>query len=330
MKLLVILIPLLFVAAPFVSSEVEWPFSIIEFNLIVFNISGGTPSQHFPVATFHLGFYHPLAVDRNIFDPTVSSSWVGMGNSTDQNGTVNGVMGTDTLVITDKLTIPTSSPFEVVDQGWLFPGLGVFTLARSSDGTVAFSEKLLADQKSKLITLAYDQWSDNTQSVGLTGSFIIGGKGGKKCATKWTRFNETTYMDRPREQWTVNLAKIKVGKYSFSKPGQASFQINDPGIGMPAASYDSVVKALGSMDGGATIPCDTTTKIVFTLDHKFDITIKSDHYLVKQDDGTCTAQINRLDKATNGFILPIYVLRDYCLLLDYDNKQVGLASRTFK
>jgi hypothetical protein len=54
--------------------------------------------------------------------------------------------------------------------------------------------------------------------------------------------NETIYQDRPYEQWTINVNNIKVGKYAFSNPGQASFQLNDDGIGFPGATYDTVLK----------------------------------------------------------------------------------------
>jgi hypothetical protein len=69
--------------------------------------------------------------------------------------------------------------------------------------------------------------------------------------------------------------------------------------------------------------------IKFVLDQKFEIKISPKDYLVKGDDGTCTLRANRLTRGVKGFIFPIYVLRDYCLLLDYETKQIGLAERTF-
>lgn len=64
-------------------------------------------------------------------------------------------------------------------------------------------------------------------------------------------FNETVYKDRPYEQWTVNVNSIRIGKYQYANPGQASFQINDDGIGLPTAIYDNVLKgrSLGGKNG---------------------------------------------------------------------------------
>lgn len=132
-----------------------------------------------------------------------------------------------------------------------------------------------------MVTFVYDPWTDVAQSVGLTGMLVVGGRAPKRCAdSKWTMFKEAVYKDRPYEQWTVNIAKIKVGKYSFSKPGQLSFQLNDAGLGLPATTYDSVMKALGSNDG-THVPCDTKVHFVFTLDHDFALRINPVHYVIK-------------------------------------------------
>ncbi|KAI6174525.1 hypothetical protein M3Y97_01000300 [Aphelenchoides bicaudatus] len=311
----------------------EWSFQIDDNKLLLFNVSGGTPSQKFTIGTFHLGFYHPLRVPDasttgGIFNPSKSSTWSKTGDSKDRNGTKNGIVGTDTLTITSDLVIKTSEPFEVISNGWEFPGMGTFTLTRSDDGSVAFSDKLLADQKQKLVTLVYDYWSDPSKSAGLTGHFSIGGKPAKQCATVWTMFNETVYEDRTFEQWTVNVTKLTVGKYQASTPGQASFQINDDGIGLPGPVYDSVLEGLDSSDG-STIPCGSNTNITFTLDQNFQINLQPKDFVRQNSDGTCVVAANRLDKGVYGFILPVYVLRDYCLVLDYINKQLGLANRTF-
>jgi hypothetical protein len=55
--------------------------------------------------------------------------------------------------------------------------------------------------------------------------------------------------------------------------------------------------------------------------------ISSKRYLVKNDDGTCGVRANRLEKGVYGFIFPIYVLSDYCLLLDYNTTQLALAKQ---
>jgi hypothetical protein len=56
------------------------------------------------------------------------------------------------------LVVKESAPFEIVNTGWEFPNLGTFTLSRSKDNSTSFSQKLLADQKEKVVVLVYDQW----------------------------------------------------------------------------------------------------------------------------------------------------------------------------
>jgi hypothetical protein len=56
------------------------------------------------------------------------------------------------------LVVKKSSPFGIAQKGWLFPGIGVFTLARSNDNTTGFIETVLQDQKEKVVVLTYDKW----------------------------------------------------------------------------------------------------------------------------------------------------------------------------
>jgi len=299
----------------------------------MFNISAGTPSQPFQIGTFHLGFYHPLrvgdaSIDGGVFSPGNSKTWTKTGDSKSmEDGSVNGIAGTDTFTVGNSLVVKTSEPFEVINTNWGFPGYGVFTLARSNDNSTAFSQVLLDQQKDKIIVLTYDQWKDPSAFANLTGSLTIGAKPTKKCAAKWTMFGETVYEDRPYEQWTVNISKLIFGKYSLAEPGQVSFQINDPALGLPSATYDTVLKSLGSTDG-TTIPCDVKTKITFILDQQFTVDLSPTDFVNSQPDGTCILRATKLVKGNRGFILPIYVLRNYCLLLDYQNLKIGLASRT--
>jgi hypothetical protein len=102
-----------------------------------------------------------------------------------------------------------------------------------------------------------------------------------------------------------------------------TFLFDNYALGIPSSVYKNVASVLGLGRDDEIVRCDIKTTINIQVGD-VTLTVTPDLYVrydTEDADGNCYSRIY-----DSGFRLPISFLRSKCLLLNYQTRQVGLAS----
>jgi hypothetical protein len=123
------------------------------------------------------------------------------------------------------------------------------------------------------------------------------------------------------------VCSLEVGKYEFESPGLGKVDLYSADTLVPDSYYAKITKILNVVNYGQ-VSCDVDVDIVFTFGTQ-EVRVTPDQYVDRYEQnstGICHLRI----QATGDdwpFYLPVTVLRDNCILYDYEQKAVGFAGR---
>jgi len=123
------------------------------------------------------------------------------------------------------------------------------------------------------------------------------------------------------------LDSFKVGTYNKKNPGQALIRINSPYFTLPQGVYQDVLRALRAFNHNQ-IPCDSSHNITYTVGG-LDLVLGPDDYVDRsRQNGTGNCFFRGSEQfGTDNFQVPTTVLRNKCLLFNYETKEIGLTRK---
>ncbi|KAI6231553.1 hypothetical protein M3Y95_00394100 [Aphelenchoides besseyi] len=188
----------------------------------------------------------------------------------------------------------------------------------------AFIRDVLKKEKEQVIAFSFDSISPS----GYSGIMSIGDRAPKRCANDWIIIDEVP----GNLQWMIEVEEVTTGKYSREIAGKLPVLIgvNDDYMVLPKDLAAEICSDLGGQfctyDDYFQVSCYQTANISFKSPMGVDFVLTPDDYL-DTSYGHDHCYLKVMKGPEKSARLPNAVLRDKCLLLDYANFQVGLASR---
>ncbi|KAI6220491.1 Pepsin A-like protein [Aphelenchoides besseyi] len=331
MKLLVLVLLLIFHIE---AKVINWPFTRDLYygnNVCYVNVSIGTPAQEFSV-TVGITSWVPSLFMRNYltdgygFDKSASSTYKQTGVFHDVVNKTWGITGTDNVVIanhvleTEKsLAIDTTNRFYEEETG-------VLSFAQPIDGSTSFIQSILTEVDSPVVV--FTTFSPDLNS----GVITLGGRAPDRCANDWSNLPQQPISTINNFEWEVAVNEFSFGKYTFDKPGVASFHLeSNEYIFVPYTYQKQIMKTLGTYDEFQA-PCNSTAEFVFKFGD-FELRLTPSDYLFPLYGNSEWCSLGILSKpelvSDNEFWFGFLVFKKLCLSLDYANTTVGLATRVF-
>ncbi|KAH7727027.1 Protein ASP-7 [Aphelenchoides avenae] len=171
------------------------------------------------------------------------------------------------------------------------------------------------------------------RSYRLDGTFTIGGIDSQNCDSKWNYVPPSKlygYVDSSIE------VKFSYGKYRDSKPYNAYLTATSAYLTTPPNIIDYIVEATGAeydfLRDQYTLPCSKDVSkfpdMVFEMVTGFQYHLPASDY-IRQLPGNpsnlCTLMLTDGNYQSPQFTLGTTFSRPYCVLFDYDKKQVAFA-----
>jgi hypothetical protein len=95
-------------------------------------------------------------------------------------------------------------------------------------------------------------------------------------------------------------------------------------------TYDVYTQAVGilGVDENNLIDCATSLEFVFTIGNT-ELKAGPDEYMNKNypSNGVCSFRVDKAYKGDNDFVFPNTMLRDKCLMYNYETFQIGFADK---
>ncbi|KAI6223494.1 putative vacuolar aspartyl protease [Aphelenchoides besseyi] len=305
------------------AKSIDWPFTAFKEQPLVFDITIGTPPQSLHVVINPQSSYDDLEVadisDDGVYDSTKSKTFVKTGDAFDDKNRPIGFWATDDFSINGvKLQ---TQPFKVVNNSApdnsKYAAIG---LGRSRSKWPSFIESVMATTDKKQLVLSYDY----IDFQNLTGILTIGSSPESRCSNDWVFVPESPdQIGGVAQQWAMKIDSVEFGKYGYDSPGLGLFFANDPILILPNEYYMTLRKILGADSG--YVPCDIDIDIVFYI-NGLEFRIKPQDYTSGSGDN-CFLMVFPNAYTTDNFILPSSLLRDRCMLWNYEDITIGFASR---
>ncbi|KAI6198229.1 hypothetical protein M3Y99_01897600 [Aphelenchoides fujianensis] len=295
-------------------------------------LRAGTPPQSMNVSLGEPANTDDVEVSTGAFTAAKSSSFEQTGIVYDWRQYEIGVSGLDNFAIGDngELTVE-QAPFQVMDADRFYePSSGLFSWRRQENASNSFIQTALQLLDEQIVVFSYDYVP---QSIELPGSGVVtlGARPADRCGDDWKYAPEAEI--RPNyTRWSMNADEVSFGAYTFDSPGEVSFgfqggvpEMENFGLEFPFAYRSAILKALGAQSE-TNAPCDVDVDIVLTIG-KVELRVTAEDYVnhASEQSGTCALYL----EFTNDAIidLPTTVWNRYCFLLDYENAQLGFATR---
>ncbi|KAI6231118.1 hypothetical protein M3Y95_00347500 [Aphelenchoides besseyi] len=310
------------------SKSIDWSFRSGDDQILLLNMTIGTPGQFVSVGIVEGGAYNDVAVSDlrsgGVFNPSASTSFVQTGTDYDfDNKTVIGIFGTDTFQFGNSSSMKKKSFKVYNNQSWFPTTPGHIGFGRTSKDSQSFVDSIISELDERVVVFAYDHVGDSANS---SGTITFGSRHSDRCADDWILVSEHI-SELFFGEWMVEIDTLVVGKYEYDSPGQMGVSLASRPLLVPETYY---LVILNNLNAGLLhdVDCDILTDIVFTID-QLQIHISPEDYLDKSqqnETGTCYVQIDKIDDYET-FYLPNSILKRYCLMYDYAQFNVEFATR---
>ncbi|KAI6219115.1 hypothetical protein M3Y95_01132700 [Aphelenchoides besseyi] len=305
----------------------------LSYNYLIVNISVGTPAQKIPVV-----------VSTRVTDdqPEGNSDLVILGDvhksesyhwNKSRSFRKTGVSfsfykphGPSGWLATDNITLGTKKSHKNQNFRLSLNSTGNFStlhLNLPTEDKPSFIRQILKGEREQVVTFSYD-----SVFPGYSGVISFGNRSPNRCANDWI-LNDAAPGDH---QFMIKFDEFTVGKYtnSLSRNVSALITPNENYMVLPKDLVRTICNRLNGQFCYADIYqiyCDAAVNIKFKV-MGLTLVLTPDDYLDRTEEhynGRCNIRINK--GSEHNAILPYGLLRKNCLLFDYDNFNVGLASR---
>ncbi|KAI6180442.1 hypothetical protein M3Y98_00722000 [Aphelenchoides besseyi] len=183
----------------------------------------------------------------------------------------------------------------------------------------SFIRDLLKNQREQVVTFSY-----NSVPSGYAGLMSVGDRAPKRCKNDWITMRQAVGP----YQWMIEFDEITVGKYTqdLSDKVTALITVDNDYMVLPRKLIVEICNNLNTQNcyfDSFIIDCGTKQNISFKIMGKQLMLTPAD-YLYH---GKHNCAVKMAESKDYKIFLPNSLLRTNCLLLDYANFQVGLASR---
>ncbi|KAI6175168.1 Glycosyl transferase domain containing protein [Aphelenchoides fujianensis] len=236
---------------------------------------------------------------------------------------VNLILTNDTHL--DELTVADIT-IDVVDVTF-YTGAdwadGAFELDRPANRSqTSFVQRLLSKLDTRELVISYNQACFFDEVRIFPGTLMLGGRAADRCKDDWTLVDDADTTGA--HQWSFPIDKFEYGAHSWEQPGIAGFVLFSSFMVVPQRLRADILEQLNATNE-KDVPCTTTTDFVFTIGGR-EVRIPPADYLEEREDGKCSLRVTFGAESSFFCFLPT-VFKDHCILLDYDRRMVGLASR---
>ncbi|KAI6237611.1 Aspartic protease 3 [Aphelenchoides besseyi] len=316
------------------NAEISWNFTTTESDLIPLIVQIGTPPVDVKLKSF-IGTLFSFMTDMEVptasihgaYDPSHSTSFQQTDVLYDFDGSVIGLIGTETFMINSvKRTL---LPFAARNDSLYayYNGIGSLGFGRPTDNNVAqsFILSLISGEKEKVVSFAMDFVDSPSTSIShiINGTVSIGSRQPKHCSGSWLELPEVVF-DYDYGQWGFKIEEISVGKYSYSVDSTATFLLTNVAFSIPEPFLTSIIQLMGGDVDKLTVSCDFSDDLIFTIGGQQFHLQPSDFML--QQAATSGGQCPFLGVQKEEFFsLPATLLRNRCLLYNYENPGVAIT-----
>ncbi|KAI6192048.1 hypothetical protein M3Y97_00293700 [Aphelenchoides bicaudatus] len=238
-----------------------------------------------------------------------------------------GVYGTESIIFGDPIVL-NDTKIRVLNDD-CNPDNSFVSLRPNQGGNdFTFLGDFAVQQPNPIIVINFEQIGDNGTLL-TNGTIAVANKATNLCQNDWA-YMPAKEVDN-HDSWSLEVEQLTYNKDFLSSPINAKLSIDSYNIYLPEPYFTKLVKQLGiSTDGFVDCNVSTNNIVILKLNGSYvKLGPKEylDHSTVAQY-GLCKSRF-RCQQSINSYLtLPLTIFRNYCLLLDYKQKQIGVALST--
>ncbi|KAI6238721.1 hypothetical protein M3Y99_00653800 [Aphelenchoides fujianensis] len=300
--------------------DIVWTFYPDESGQLL-KVTIGSPNQNLFLQLGDFRQFDNMRVSNGSYFITRSQTFEQTGLVYDDQNNQIGVAGLETFVIGDDGVFVQDKPLQVINEAYWGTPYGSLGWMRPSDGSDSFVMSVLKEVDDTIVVFSFDE-VQHDQQVLNSGQIRLGALPHDRCVDNWA-YTPEGLVTQKAYQWSMSADEIEFGAYTYDSPGRVFLSLQDPVFAFPQSYLAPFLKALGAVDE-QHVSCDVDVDFIFYIGQ---IHVTADDYLDRTNEQSGHCALQTRITPSRSFYLPSTIFLRYCLLLDYENFNLGFTER---